>query len=105
MHIVTVRFTLRPDALDAFLTAVRRQRDASLQHSAGCRRFEIAHDGARAVFLYEAYDAPADFSAHLQTGHFRAFAAETADMVLEKLVEQWQADPQSGQRPEGSPQD
>jgi quinol monooxygenase YgiN len=93
MHIVTVRFTIHPDLFGPFLAAMRAQRDASLQHSVGCRRFDIAHDGTQAVFLYEEYDAPADFMRHLQTSHFQDFAAITADMVVQKVVEQWQSEP------------
>lgn len=93
MHVVTVRFAVRPDSFESFLKAMRRQRDASLQHSVGCCRFVIAHNGTDAVFLYEEYDAPEDFTRHLQTPHFQDFAATTANMVLQKVVEQWQSEP------------
>lgn len=93
MHVVTVKFTIQTGAFDSFLSLVRAQRQASLANSRGCKTFDIAHDGAAHVFLYELYDHPADFAGHLQTPHFRSFAAATAQMVVAKEVAEWQLDP------------
>lgn len=102
MHVVTVKFTLQPGSFDSFLTLVRTQRDASLAGSPGCRTFDIAHDGAGQVFLYELYDLPADFANHLKTPHFRAFAEATAGMVVTKEVAEWQLDMSAdGEEPRG----
>jgi (4S)-4-hydroxy-5-phosphonooxypentane-2,3-dione isomerase len=92
MHVVTVRFDLHPGQFAAFRAAVRRQRQSSLAHSAGCRQFDITHDGKAAVFLYEVYDAPEDFARHLTTQHFKDFSAETSGMVAVKTVSEWQLD-------------
>ncbi|MCU0902114.1 MAG: antibiotic biosynthesis monooxygenase [Cypionkella sp.] len=93
MHVVTVHFQLHPGQFDGFLAAMRRQRDASLAQSAGCRQFDIAHDGKATIFLYEVYDAPEDFARHLTTPHFKQFAVVTAAMVATKSVAEWQLDP------------
>jgi quinol monooxygenase YgiN len=90
MHVVTVKFAIAPGSFDSFLTLVRQQRLASLAGSPGCRTFDVAHDGKAHVFLYELYDQPADFANHLQTPHFRAFAAATSGMVATKEVIEWQ---------------
>jgi (4S)-4-hydroxy-5-phosphonooxypentane-2,3-dione isomerase len=92
MHVVTVKFSVKPDSFDSFLTLVRRQRQASLTQSRGCRTFDIAHDGTAQVFLYELYDHAADFANHLHTPHFRTFAAATTEMVVTKEVIEWQLD-------------
>ena len=90
MHVVTVKFAIFPGSFDSFLTLVRKQRQASLAGSQGCRTFDVAHDGTAQVFLYELYDQPADFANHLQTPHFRAFAEATSGMVATKDVMEWQ---------------
>ncbi len=92
MHVVTVRFTIRHEAFDRFIVAVRQQRQASLVLSVGCRRFDVAHDGKGTVFLYELYDLAEDFARHLQTSHFSEFAAATAEMIEAKEVSQYRLD-------------
>lgn len=98
MHVVTVLFQIHPGRFPEFLAAMRRQQAASLARSAGCRQFDIAHDGSGSVFLYEVYDRAEDFARHLQTPHFRDFAAATAEMVAAKTVSEWQLDRSSPDR-------
>lgn len=88
MYVILVTFDIAPDRFEAFLEKVRANAAASLANEPGCRRFDVLTDPAAVnqVVLYEIYDTEADFRAHLETGHFNAFDAETAPWVLEKTV-------------------
>lgn len=62
------------DARSRFLDLVRRNAAASVRDEPGCRRFDVLVPEDDSPFvLYEIYDSPAAFEAHLQTPHFAAF--------------------------------
>lgn len=91
MHVVTVTFEAKPGFEEPFLARVRRQAADSLALEPGCRRFDVCRDDAnpRLVFLYEIYDNPAAFDAHLASAHFHAFSDAIADWVADKSVQSW----------------
>jgi quinol monooxygenase YgiN len=88
--VITVDFALKPDSRDNFLTLVRENAAQSLGNEEGCRRFDVCvpRDGSPRVFLYEVYDDEAAFQAHMQTAHFKAFAAATTAMVQDRRIVQ-----------------
>jgi autoinducer 2-degrading protein len=96
LHAVTVAFRLHPGGAEAFLGLVRENARVSLAEEPGCRRFDVClptgGDGL-SVFLYELYEDPAAFDAHLATPHFRAFDAATRAMVADKRVETYATEP------------
>ncbi len=67
MHAVTVAFEIYPAHVNAFREAVLAQARNSLDREEPCRRFDVCLDPKRPdrVFLYELYDTPAAFQAHL----------------------------------------
>ena len=91
MHVVTVDFVVGEDDQDRFLTRVLRQAKDSLTEP-GCRVFDVCVDRDRPghVFLYEVYGTAADFDAHLQSAHFKAFDAEVRDWVVDKSIRQFE---------------
>lgn len=88
MHVTLVHVTVKPENIDAFIDATRRNHEASMREP-GNRRFDVlqsSDDPARFV-LYEAYASAADAQAHKQTAHYLAWREAVAD---------WMAEPRRG---------
>jgi quinol monooxygenase YgiN len=87
-YVVTVEFEIRPEAWERFKPIMLANARASAGDEPGCRQFDVcvAPDGAPKIFLYEVYDDEAAFKAHLETRHFKEFAAVTADMVASRKI-------------------
>ena len=81
--VVLAEFAVRPGAFDAFLETVSRNASASVRDEPGCRRFDVLYpeSGGERVVLYEIYDSPAAFEAHLQTTHFAAFRRTSESQI------------------------
>lgn len=97
MHIVTVVFEVHAQHLRSFVDEVRRNAERSLAIEPGCRQFDVCTDSDGAVFLYEAYDDPAAFAAHLAAPHFLAFDQLTRPWVRSKVVRSFTRLPQGCQ--------
>lgn len=88
MHVTLVHVTVKPENIDAFIDATRRNHEASIREP-GNRRFDVlqsSDDPARFV-LYEAYASAEDAQAHKQTAHYLAWRGAVAD---------WMAEPRRG---------
>jgi (4S)-4-hydroxy-5-phosphonooxypentane-2,3-dione isomerase len=87
-YVVTVEFDIDPAQLAAFMPWMSESAKASLRDEKGCRHFDVCRprDVPNRVFLYEIYDDEAAFQAHLQTDHFKAFAAATKDMITARKI-------------------
>lgn len=87
-YVVTVEFDIDPASFDAFMMLMRENAEISRREEKGCRRFDVCrpHTVENRVFLYEIYDDEAAFLAHLQTAHFKAFAAATKDMITGRRI-------------------
>lgn len=87
MYAVTVLFEIKPGEMDAFMALMIDNARTSQAQEPGCLLFDVCPDREEnAVFLYEIYESRADFELHLASPHFRAFDAETADMIGDKTV-------------------
>ncbi len=98
MYVVTVTFEAYAAHIDAFRDAVLAQARTSLDREPECRRFDVclAADHPGRVFLYELYDTPAAFQAHLKSDHFKSFNATVTPWVRNKHVDTWNlSDPAS----------
>lgn len=95
-YAITVEFKLKPGCMDEFLALVRDNAAASVRDEAGCSRFDVLvpRDSGRrdTVTLYEIYADRAAFDVHLATRHFLDFDLATRDMVLAKLIGEFDAD-------------
>lgn len=88
MHVVTVRFLIKPEHQSNFMSLMLQNASESRRLEAGCRQFDVCSDTRRPgeVFLYEVYDDSAAFDVHLQSSHFREFDAATQHMIDSKNV-------------------
>lgn len=88
--VILARFRIAPGHRRKFLDLVGRNAAASVAEESGCRRFDVLTDAGGAqdeVVLYEIYDSPAAFDAHLASPHFAAFRTATEGIVLSSSVE------------------
>jgi autoinducer 2-degrading protein len=88
MHVTLVHVSVKPEYIDAFIEATRRNHEASV-HEPGNRRFDVLQsdeDPAQFV-LYEAYASAADAADHKETAHYLAWREAVAD---------WMAQPRRG---------
>ena len=88
MFVVTVRFEIIEQHAESFRLAILENARMSLQHVAGCHRFDVcfSEDGRR-CFLYELYTDRAAFDHHTTTRHFNRFNSVNTDMVASKQLE------------------
>jgi autoinducer 2-degrading protein len=84
-YINSVDIDVSPAQIDNYLTALKENGAASV-HEPGCRAFNIAvsQKDANHVFVFEVYDNASAFDAHVQTDHFKRYAAATKDMVAKR---------------------
>ena len=87
-YVITVEFDVVPAQFDSFLRLMAENAEASRRDEPGCKRFDVCrpHNTENRVFLYEIYDDEAAFQAHLQTAHFKSFAAATKDMITARKI-------------------
>ncbi len=88
MHVTLVHVHVKPEHVDDFIAATRRNHEASVKEP-GNLRFDVlqqADDPTRFV-LYEAYRSEADARAHKDTAHYLEWREAVAD---------WMAEPRQG---------
>lgn len=84
MHVTLVHVHVKPEQVQAFITATRANHEASVREP-GNRRFDVlqAPDDPTRFILYEAYASAEDASAHKQTAHYAAWRDAVAPMMAE----------------------
>ena len=92
MYVVTVTFILKPGSAKAFMPAMCRQAQLSLDLEEACRQFDISVDtkDENRIFLYEIYDDEASFGGHLESSHFKEFDESIVGLVQNKKVNGWE---------------
>jgi quinol monooxygenase YgiN len=90
--VITVEFRLKPGARAAFRPFMDENARASVRDEPGCRRFDVLEPAGQpdVIFLYEIYDDRAAFDAHVRSPHFEAFQAQTADLIANKVVVEYE---------------
>ena len=86
--VILVEFLVKPEFVSRFTRLIRANAKASLEREPGCRRFDVLlgpADPCRFV-LYEIYDDAAAFDRHIETRHFKSFAAATEGQIVERSV-------------------
>ncbi|MBU2570623.1 MAG: antibiotic biosynthesis monooxygenase [Gammaproteobacteria bacterium] len=93
MHVTLVHVQVKPDHIDDFIAATKRNHEASIRE-AGNRRFDVLQspENPGKFVLYEAYVSAEESVAHKQTEHYLAWRDTVAD---------WMAEPRQGIRYEG----
>ena len=72
----------------AFRLLVDENAQNSIDLEPGCQRFDVLlpEKTPDTIFLYEIYDSPQAFEAHLKTSHFLSFNARSAQLVKSRSV-------------------
>ena len=86
-YVVIAEFAMRAEARQHFLNLIARNAAASVRDEPGCRRFDVLvpeQDGP--IVLYEIYESPAAFVAHLATPHYAAFRDATQGLTDTQVV-------------------
>jgi len=99
MHVTLVHVHVRPESVEAFVEATRRNHGSSTNEP-GNRRFDVLQDpqDPTRFILYEAYVDEAAARAHKDTAHYLAWRDAVADMMAEPR----RGEPMNGLFPKGS---
>lgn len=83
-HVLIVHLEIKPEAVDAFKTAARKQADQSVALEPGCHHFEIiqSSEHANKFTNYEIFEDVAAFQAHTQMPHTNAFKSFVESVLL-----------------------
>lgn len=86
--VILVEFLVKPDFVQRFSRLISANAKASVEKEPGCRRFDVllAPDDPCRFVLYEIYDDAAAFDRHIETRHFKVFAAATDGKIVERSV-------------------
>ncbi|MEO0701909.1 MAG: putative quinol monooxygenase [Pseudomonadota bacterium] len=86
MFVLVVEITVKPGALDQFLTLMFANARASRSDEPGCHQFDVAQDrdDPHQILLYEVYDNEAAFQAHKATTHYHTFDSAAAPLMAAK---------------------
>ena len=88
MHVTLVHVHVKPERVEEFVAAIRRNHEGSVREP-GNLRFDVlqsAEDPTRFV-IYEVFRSAEDVAAHKKTAHYLAWREE---------VEGWMASPREG---------
>ena len=93
-YVVIAQFDLKPGTRDQFVEIALIDARASVANEPGCQRFDVlcAHENPEKVALYEIYDDPAAFDAHLKMPHLQAFRDGIADLVVDRDIQMFDVD-------------
>jgi len=85
------KFTIKPNKMDAFMSAVLRQRDNCLKLEPGCLYFDVLRleETPNEVLLYEVYTDQAAITAHRETSHYAQFKSDISDLVETLDLKVW----------------
>ena len=88
MHVILVHVHVKPEHTESFITATRRNHEASIREP-GNRRFDVLQspDDPQRFILYEAYDSAEDALRHKETEHYKNWRDSVAE---------WMAEPRQG---------
>jgi quinol monooxygenase YgiN len=81
--VLVVELEIESSQLDAFKAAIKENGETAVRVEPGCRSFSAVFekDNPTRVRLFEVYDSADAFKSHLETAHFKKYAATTKDMV------------------------
>ena len=89
--VIVVEFRIHPGKMTAFRRLMDENARTSCRDEPGCRRFDVlgSPKDPDFILLYEIYDDRAAFDAHVKTGHFLSFNSESAPLVANKVVKEF----------------
>ena len=89
--VIVVDFKVKSGQMAAFRKLIDDNARASVKDEPGCSRFDVCANrkDADRILLYEIYDDRAAFDAHLKTPHFAVFNEQSAPLVADKTVAEY----------------
>lgn len=84
MQVTLVHVHVKPEYVDDFIEATRKNHEASIRE-VGNRRFDVlqSREDATRFALYEAYATAEDAAAHKQTAHYLQWRDSVANWMAE----------------------
>ncbi len=81
--VIVAELEIDPAQLDAYKAAVRENGETAIRVEPGCLAFNIAYekDNPAHIRVFEVYADADAFKAHLESAHFKKYAAATKDIV------------------------
>ena len=81
--VLIVEFDVKPESQQKFDELIAVNAQASVREEPGCRQFDVLHDLDKPnhVVLYEVYDSPEAFQAHMGMKHTQTFLAAAKPLV------------------------
>lgn len=85
---IIVDFRLKPGMRTAFRRLIDANAHLSATNEPDCRRFDVLEpdEDPDSVLLYEIYADRAAFQTHLDSVHYRDFAAASADLCVSRSI-------------------
>ena len=86
--VLVVEFEVKPESLQKFNELIAVNAKASVRDEPGCRQFDVLQDldNPNHIVLYEVYDSPAAFQAHMGMSHTQAFLSQAKPLVNKQTV-------------------
>jgi (4S)-4-hydroxy-5-phosphonooxypentane-2,3-dione isomerase len=81
--VLVVEFEVKPESLEKFNQLIAVNAAASVRDEPGCRQFDVLqdHDNPNHIVLYEVYDSPEAFQAHMGMKHTQTFLSQAKPLV------------------------
>jgi quinol monooxygenase YgiN len=85
---VVVTFVVKPDQMATFMPLMIANARASLNDEPECVQFDVLAEPDRPdeVVLYELYKSASAFQDHLNSPHFKSFAAAVHEMIASRDI-------------------
>jgi quinol monooxygenase YgiN len=89
--VIVVDFRIKAGEMQNFRRLIDENARTSVRDEPGCRRFDVlaSRKEADRILLYEVYADRAAFDAHMRTPHFAVFDRESAALVADKAVTEY----------------
>lgn len=81
--VLVAELEIDPSNLEKFTAAAKEDGETAVRVEPGCLAFNVVYekDNPGHIRFFEVYTDPDAFKAHLETAHFKKYAAVTKDMV------------------------
>lgn len=89
--VIWVVFDVKPEAFKKFHEAALDDSTCSVRDEPGCLQFDVLAPiaGGNRLAFYEVYKSKEAFAAHMETPHFKRFAAVAEEVVTDKNVNEY----------------
>ena len=88
MHVIIVKWVIRPEHVDAFLETIFWHIEATRKSEPGCLQFDLCRDNAddRCFWLYEVYRDDAAVAAHAKSPTLPKLRENIPQWVEERVL-------------------